>query len=250
MRRLTWLALAAVAALAATSVAVATLRSADVSAVSATFTAPTAAHLQTRTATCDGQTIEITTGRYTGTAVSTTTDLNGAVELKLHSTYNTTTKLGTVSGTLKIRAEDGKTTARLSAVNVDGRLDGWLHGSAGHGDGSLLGSFTATFDKATGLAGGSIGTGTGANAAVIAKRTSCKRESTKPSVRLHVRGTVESVSATALAVKPADGGATQTCSITAASPRTSGLEAGDRVEATCAQIAGSYVLVKLERKRR
>jgi hypothetical protein len=250
MRRLTWLALAAVAALAASSVAVAHLKSADVSAVSATFAAPTAAHLRTSTSTCDGETIEVTTARYTGTATSTTGDLNGPVELRVHSVYNATTKLGWVDGTLKIRGADGKTTARLTAVNVDGKLDGWLRGNAGRGDGMLLGSLTATFDKAAGLSAGAIGTGAGANAAVLAKRTSCKRESVRPSVRLHVRGTVESVSTTALAVKPHDGGATQTCAITAASPRTSGLEAGDRVEATCAQVSGSYVLVKLERKRR
>ena len=35
--------------------------------------AATAANVQTRTLTCDGQTIEITLGHYSGTATSTTT---------------------------------------------------------------------------------------------------------------------------------------------------------------------------------
>jgi hypothetical protein len=48
---------AALVALVASSVAVAHLKSGNVSAVSATLSAPTTAHLTTRTLTCDGQTI-------------------------------------------------------------------------------------------------------------------------------------------------------------------------------------------------
>jgi hypothetical protein len=247
MRRVTGAALAAIAALAVAGAAVATLRTADVTAASATFTATTPAHLQTRTYTCDGETIEVSTGRYTGTATSATGDLNGPVEIKLHSTYNTTSKLGWVEGTVKIRAADGRSTARLSAVNVDGRLDGWLRGSAGRGDGSVLGSLTASFNRATGFADGAIGAGTGANSAIIAKRTTCRRESSSPSVRLRVRGTVESLSSSAIAVKPSDGGATQSCAITSASPRVS-TAVGRRVEMHCAQVGGSYVLTKLKRR--
>ena len=91
-----------------------------------------------------------TTGS-TGTATSTTAGLSGAVEVRLHSLYNTTTKLGWVDGWLKVRGNESRTTAHLTAVNVDGKLDGWLRGHAGRGHGTLFGSFTATFDKATGL---------------------------------------------------------------------------------------------------
>nr|MBA3476751.1 hypothetical protein [Actinomycetota bacterium] len=93
MKRLTLLTLA-LTALVATGAAVANLKSGDVSAVNATLTATTVAHLQTRTLTCAGQTIEVSTGHYTGTATSATPDLNGSVELKVHSVYNTTKKLG------------------------------------------------------------------------------------------------------------------------------------------------------------
>ena len=41
-------------------------------AVSATLSATTPSNVQTRTYTCDGQTFEITTGRWSGTATSTT----------------------------------------------------------------------------------------------------------------------------------------------------------------------------------
>ena len=248
MRRGIGVAFATVTALALAGAAVANLRSADVTAASATFSAPTASHVHTRTYTCGGQTIEVTTGRYTGTATSAIGDLAGPAEIRLHSLYNATTKLGWVEGTLKIRASDGKSTARISAVNVDGRLDGWLRGSAGRGDGAILGSLTASFNRVSGFADGAIGTGTGANAAVISKRESCRRAGTKPSVRLQVRGTIESLSSSSIGVKPADGGATQSCAITSASPSTSRFERGDRVEMQCAQIAGSYVLTRVRHR--
>ena len=53
---------AALSALVATGAAVAHLKAADVTQVSATLSAATASNVQTRTYTCDGQTIEITTG--------------------------------------------------------------------------------------------------------------------------------------------------------------------------------------------
>src|SRR5688572_22219216 len=197
---------AALAALVASSVAVAHLKSGNVSAVSATLSAPTTAHLTTRTLTCAGQTIEVSHGRYTGISTSTTPDLAGPVELRVHSVYNTTTKLGWVDGTLKIRASDNRSTARFTAVNSDGKLDGWLRGMAGHRDGILFGSISGSFSKAGGLTDGQLGTGTGANTAVLAKRVDCDPSATvRPSVRLTVRGTVESISDSALVVKPADG---------------------------------------------
>ena len=147
---------AAAAALVAASAAVATLRWGDAVQVSATLSATTAANVQTRTLTCAGQTIEITTGRYTGTATSSTGDLNGPVELHVKSVYNVTRKLGWIDGRLKIRGADDRTHAGFSAVNVDGKLDGWLRGSAGHRDGILFGSLAGSFSKTGGLTDGTI----------------------------------------------------------------------------------------------
>ena len=129
MKRLILIA-AALSALVAASAAVAHLKTGDVTQVSATLSAATAANVQTRTVTCDGQTIEITHGRYSGTATSTTTELNGTVDLFVKSTYNTTKKLGWVDGWLKVRGSDKRTRASFTAINVDGKLDGWLRGSA------------------------------------------------------------------------------------------------------------------------
>lgn len=239
---------AALAALLASSVAVAKLKSGNVSPVTATLSAPTTTRLTTRTLTCEGQTIEISNGRYTGLSTSTTPDLAGPIELRIHSVYNTTTKLGWIEGRLKIRAAGNRSSAHFSAVNSDGKLDGWLRGTAGHRDGILFGSLSGSFSKSGGLTEGQLGAGTGANAAVLAKRGDCRKsETTRPSVRLTVRGTVESISDSAIVVKPADGSASQSCTVGERKPER--IEAGDRVEMICLQREGKFVLVKIRERR-
>ena len=248
MKRIVWI-VAALATLAVSGAAVAHLKSADVSAVSATFTAATASHLQTRSYTCAGDTIEVTSARYTGTAVSTTPDLAGAAELRVQSTYNATKKLGWVNGSLKIAASDDHSRLQFTAVNSDGKLDGWIRGQAGRGDGTVFGSLSSSFTAAGGFTNGAIGSGTGANAALLLKREGCKAAEVKPSVRLFVRGVVDSVSSSSIAVKPNDGSATVTCAVGSSSPRVDRIEKGDKVEATCVQLAGTLTLAKIERRR-
>ena len=239
---------AALSALVAAGAAVAHLKAGDVNQVSATLSVPTAANVQTRTLTCDGQTIEITTGHYTGTATSTTTDLNGSVDLFVKSTYNATKKLGWVNGWLKLRASDRRTRASFTAINVDGKLDGWLRGSASHRGGLVFGSLSGSFSKTGGLTDGALGIGTGTNAAVVVKRVGCSSDKpTRPSVFLFVRGAVDSVSATAITVKPKDGSANQTCAVKNAD-QVKGIDANDQVEMTCVQIAGAWTLAKVNER--
>ena len=175
MKRLV-LTTVALAALGATGAAVAHLKASDVSAASATLTATTPSNVQTRTYTCDGQTFEVTTGRWSGTATSATGDLNGAVVLHLKSVYNVTKKLGWVDGRLRISGADDRTHAGISGVNSDGKLDAWIRGDAGRGDGIVFGSLTGTFSKTGGLTGGAIGSGAGADLAVIAKGIRCSSQ--------------------------------------------------------------------------
>lgn len=247
MKRLILLT-AAVSALVATGAAVAHLKSGDVTQVSATLSATTPANVQTRTYTCAGQTFEVTTGRWTGTATSSTTDLSGPAVLQVKSVYNTTKKLGWVDGRLKISAADNRTNVSFSGVNVDGKVDGWVRGSAGHRDGILFGSLTGSFSKSGGLTDGALGSGTGANAAVLAKGIDCKEPKTpRPSVHLLVRGQVEAVSTTSIAVKPRDGSATQTCAVTD-DDDVERLRVGDQVEIACVQVSGAWTLVKARKK--
>jgi hypothetical protein len=247
MKRLVLLA-AALGALATTGVAVAHLKAADVAAASATLSATTPSNVQTRTYTCDGQTFEVTTGRWSGTATSTTPDLNGAAEIRVKSVYNVTKKLGWVDGTLRISASDDRTHAGFSAVNTDGKLDGWIRGNAGRGDGIVFGSLSGSFSKSGGLTGGTIGSGTGTNAALIAKGVRCNSARTpKPSVNLFVRGQIESVSATSITVKPKDGSASQTCTVKD-DDDVERVKTGDQVEMTCSQVAGAWVLAKVRKR--
>lgn len=239
---------AALGTLVAASAAVAHLRAADVSAAAATLTATTASNVETRTFTCDGQTFEVTTGKWTGTATSATADLSGAAALYLKSVYNTTKKLGWVEGRLKIAASDNRTHLHVTGVNSDGKIDGWVRGSAGRGDGTVFGSLAGTFSKTGGLTAGAIGSGAATNAAVIAKHIRCgSQEPTRPSVHLFVRGQVETVSATSITVKPRDGSASQTCGVKD-DDDVERVRQGDQVEMTCSQVAGAWTLVRVRKK--
>lgn len=246
MKRIVLIA-AALGTLVAAGAAVANLTTADVTAASATLTATTPSNVETRTFTCDGQTFEVTTGRWAGTATSSTPDLNGPATLYLKSVYNTTKKLGWVDGRLRIDASDGRTHAFVTGVNSDGKIDGWVRGKAGRGDGSLLGSLSGTFSKTGGLTGGAIGSGAATNAAVIVKRVRCERQTPRPSVHLIVRGQVETLSATSITVKPKDGSASQTCAVKDADD-VERVRQGDQVEMTCSQVAGAWTLTKVRKR--
>jgi len=238
----------ALVALVATGAAVAHLKATDVSAVSATLTATTPSNVRTQTYTCEGQTFEVTTGRWSGTSTSTTTDLNGAATVHVKSFYNATKKLGWVEGSLTISGADDRTHAGFSAVNTDGKLDGWLRGHAGRGDGALFGSLSGSFSKTGGLTGGAIGSGTNTNAALLVRGLRCKTEKpTRPSVHLFVRGQIETVSDTSITVKPKDGTAPQTCTVKSHDD-VDRVKAGDQVEMTCSQVSGAWVLTKVHKK--
>ena len=130
---------AALAALVASSVAVATLRSSSVSPVSATLSAPTTVHVSTRTVTCDGQTIEISTGRYTGTVGEHDAGSRRPGRAAA-STASTTRRRSSARSTARCGSARPTTARRraFTAINSDGKLDGWLRGSAGHRDGADL----------------------------------------------------------------------------------------------------------------
>jgi hypothetical protein len=245
------IAAAALGALVATSVAVAHgWRAADVTAVSATLTATTPTNVQTSTQTCNGQTIEVTTGRWSGTATSSTADLAGPVTLHLKSVYNVTKNLGWIEGKLTIAASDGRSGAHITGINSNGTIDAWLRGHAGKGDGSILGSLTGTFSKTGGLTAGAIGSGSGADAALLVTPIRCDKPSTpKPSVHLFVRGAIETLSATSISVKPADGSAAQTCGVADADD-VARFKVGDQVLMKCTQVNGAWVLRDLDRKGR
>ena len=112
----------------------------------------------------------------------------------------------------------------------------------------MVASEAQPFSKTGGLTNGTIGSGTGTNAALLAKHTSCKAEKpVRPSVHLVVHGEVDAVSPTSITVKPRDGSAAQTCAVKDADD-VRRLEKGDRVELTCVQVAGAWTLAKVRRR--
>lgn len=171
MRKLTWTAAAALAALVAAGAAVAHgHHGSGVKAVAAHFTAAPTSKTTTRTCTepgTGGAVWHLTRGVYTGTS---TGDLAGEITIRTQSTINTTTGLGFTKGHVELR--DPAThklvaKASLAAVNTqNGILDGLLQGRTR--DGMLLANFSAAFTADGSSLSGDLGSqSAGRNSAVV-----------------------------------------------------------------------------------
>ena len=134
-------------------------------AVSGTFTATSVSGYQTRTCTTSGgKTLVFTRATYTGTASSTSSDLNGAITVDARSVINTSDGVGAVDGKLTV----GDTRAHFSAVYDHGTLAGLTTGHAASADVRLLSNVSATFNNSSsgGFSNGKIGGGTAARSGV------------------------------------------------------------------------------------
>jgi hypothetical protein len=163
----------ALVALAATGIAVAAT-GASTSTASATFSAD-AKRVATRTCQGADGTYKITRGVYEGTMVSTDARLNGPVRIKLESYYNTTENAGWMRGELRVRnGDDNGTWAQLSAVNLDGNVEGLLSGGGKAPRARLLANFSAKFTPDA-LTDGQLGTGGSTNEALFFGK-GCQRD--------------------------------------------------------------------------
>ena len=156
------------------SIAVAATGGASTDTPSATFSAEDTRVLTRRCEGSDG-TYAITRGVYVGTMTSSDSRLNGRLKMSVHSVYNTDEKAGWMRGTIHLRnAEKGtKASARLTAVNHDGMIEGLLTGQGGAPRAHLLANFSATFG-ADGFADGKLGTGGSGNQSLF-YRSGCRR---------------------------------------------------------------------------
>ena len=251
MRKTITLIGTAVAAFAVAGVAVATTIGSSAAPVDATFTA---AKQRSETRVCvgsDGDTYQISSGRYEGSAQSGNADLAGPIQINVRSVYNQTDKLGMVDGWVKFRNASGerRATVRLSGILGDGgAVNGWLSGR-------VLGNVVGQYLVDTSF-NGTLGKGEAIpSKAVVLGRVDCKRQETpRPGVKLEVKGEVDGLSATEISVKPRDNSASQKCAIKAGlSPSTSGLVVktpttpGTRVEMKCGPVENVMTLLKLER---
>jgi hypothetical protein len=170
----------ALVALAATGIAVAAT-GASTSTASATFSAEAK---RVATKTCQGAdgTYKITRGLYEGKMTSTDdARLNGPVRIKLESYYNATESAGWMRGELRVRnGDDNGTWAQLSAVNLDGNVEGLLSGGGKAPRARLLANFSAKFDtEKPDSISGELGQGGSANEALFFGK-GCQRDEEHP----------------------------------------------------------------------
>jgi hypothetical protein len=162
---------AGLAALTASAVALASSGAGRTTkSVSATFAATTVKHLTTTSCTGADGVYAVTHARYDGTSMSGDPRLNGKLRLQVKSVVNTTTNLGFVSGTFRVRdPAGGSADGSLVGVLSGGTLQGFVTGDLHHpGATDLLGSVTASFTALGGFTGGSLGTGPGMDTAIAA----------------------------------------------------------------------------------
>jgi hypothetical protein len=167
-----WFAVAGFIAVACTGVAVAIAAGhpATIKSVDATFTATTIKNRTVQTCTGDnGDSYEVTHATYTGESSSDESRLDGPIEIRVKSIYNTTKDLGSLEGNVKVKKPEhgDKAHGKLSAVNTDGTLEGFLKGGVHDPGGKLFANASAGFTSAGGFTDGKLGTGSATNTAII-----------------------------------------------------------------------------------
>jgi hypothetical protein len=249
MRRPLAITLVAVVALVAASVAGAWLKQTGTNAASATFTATTVERSNVRTCTGPDGTYEIAHLRLTGTATSSDPALTGPIVFHVKSVYNQTKALGYLDGWVRVRGGGDRKNAhgRFHAVNTNGTLDGFVQGRVNWRYAALYASVGGSFSSSGGIANGTIGSGgTQANAGVFFGGGHCRPVKERPSLKVIVKGDVESVDGSQVTVKPFDGSASVSCKRTDRSPDVN-VSVGDDVRAECHNLGGTLTLVKLRK---
>jgi hypothetical protein len=175
-----------------------------VKAVNATFTATGASDVRTTTCTGEDGTYEKSRGTYAGTADSTEASLKGNATISATSVINTTTKVGIVSGDLRIETADGgRTRAHFDGVFTDGKLVGLATGGTRHGHDNagvkLLANLSADYGAATGFANGKVGTDV-AGGAVLITPGGCRPAAPSKPDHITASGKITAVSDTSITV--------------------------------------------------
>jgi hypothetical protein len=171
----------AAAAMAATGVAAATRHTQSTQAAAADFTASSVSRSHSETCVASDGTYQFTTATYTGTATSSDPRLNGTVEVRAASVVNTTTKLGWVDGTLRIRGTDAGANGRIHAAIANGAAVGSLAGEGARPEAKLVASLSAAFTPDAGFSSGKIGSGSANGAGVLFTRGECRKAKRQPS---------------------------------------------------------------------
>ena len=139
---------AALGALVASRAAVAHLKAADVAAASATLSAPTRRTSRPGRRPATARPSKSRPAARPAPASTTPTSPGPRAPPQQRLQHDDEARQG------RRQAEDRRrrrpSHAGFSGVNTDGKLDAWVRGSAGHGDGTLFGSLSGSFSKTGG----------------------------------------------------------------------------------------------------
>ena len=239
------LGLAAVAAAALASAAVAVAHGVDGKAsrtVAGTFTATSVSRLQTHTCTTsDGKTITTTTGTYSGTSQGDA-DLTGNATINARSTINTTDGIGLVSGTLRVDASPGRdTVTTFNSVYSGGQIAGLAVGHAHAPAAALVANVSAAFAAASGFTNGKIGASAGGSAVETASVRCNQVKVVKE--RSDATGVVSLVSPTSITV------AGLTCAVPPElQSKVAQVSQNSRASIHCRLVNGTNTLASIERR--
>lgn len=251
MRRTIVIGVAIAAALSTAGLALATMSASGISATTATFNAAKE-RSETRTCTGNGDTYEITNGRYAGTVdfADPNSALDGPVWIQVRTVLNKTKGIGYVEGWLRIKDDDRRGHGRfVGTLDGSGNVDGFVQGRVNREYAVLLGSMSAKFSADGGFTEGKIGSGTTSLPAVLVGRPCRDSKPAGIAVRLVVKGTVSKLD-TSITVDPKDKTPAQTCEIKAGtSPSLEGVGVGTEVEMACGLVDGKMTLLKLKKHR-
>ena len=136
LRRRALVAVAAAIALAAAGIAMADQGPGTTTLVSATFYANTIGKTQSQAcAGANNNAYTVTDASYTGAASSADSRLTGPLTISVQSVYDSTTNVGSLTGELEIdgtsASQPSRFRAALTAVDVNGTVQGYLIGDAG-----------------------------------------------------------------------------------------------------------------------
>jgi hypothetical protein len=164
----------AAAAVTVTGVAAATRHSQATQAAAADFGTTSVPRSHTEMCTGSDGTYQTTVASYKGIATSSDARLNGDLEIRAHSIVNTTSKLGWLDGTWRVRGTSAGSAGHIHAALANGSAVGSVVGR-GSQDSKLVASLSATFSQATGFSAGKLGAGSANGAGVLFTRGECRR---------------------------------------------------------------------------
>ena len=259
MRRTLTIALGTTAALATAAVAFAVVPAVSgASEATATFPTTTIEKSKTRSCTAGDKTWEITDGHYTGTVISTTNGvLAGALKIHARTTYNTTDKLGYVSGSFRIKDDDSRVKGTFSGTIKNDVLVGYLTGSSHGNHARVLGNLSAEFaGGTTSFVNGKIGAGSSTAVLAVVADPVCKGskdekgEKSEKARQIEVKGEITALGSNPATITVTGKNGPKTCNVDAKYAIPAGFPLNTKdVEMKCEAVGDSaqWTLRKLEK---